>query len=36
MLSLRENIQCIRTEGAQGVEKLSCDADLVMLLRYSE
>ncbi|XP_016296099.1 E3 ubiquitin-protein ligase HECW1-like [Sinocyclocheilus anshuiensis] len=32
MLSLREKIHYIRTEGPQGVEKLSCDADLVMLL----
>ncbi|XP_056307097.1 E3 ubiquitin-protein ligase HECW1 [Danio aesculapii] len=30
--TLREKIHYIRTEGAQGVEKLSCDADLVMLL----
>lgn len=32
--ALREKIHYIRTEGTQGVEKLSCDADLVMLLRY--
>lgn len=36
MFSLREKIHYIRTEGPQGVEKLSCDADLVMLLRYSD
>uniref|UniRef100_A0A8C2GDC4 HECT-type E3 ubiquitin transferase n=1 Tax=Cyprinus carpio TaxID=7962 RepID=A0A8C2GDC4_CYPCA len=30
--TLREKIHYIRTEGPQGVEKLSCDADLVMLL----
>ncbi|XP_067291686.1 E3 ubiquitin-protein ligase HECW1 isoform X2 [Pseudorasbora parva] len=30
--TLREKIHYIRTEGAQGVEKMSCDADLVMLL----
>lgn len=30
---LREKIHYIRTEGTQGVEKLSCDADLVILLR---
>lgn len=29
----REKIHYLRTEGAQGVEKLSCDADLVILLR---
>lgn len=29
----REKIHYIRTEGTQGVEKLSCDADLVILLR---
>jgi len=33
---LREKIHYIRTEGPQGVEKLSCDADLVMLLRYRD
>uniref|UniRef100_A0A8C1VBC4 HECT-type E3 ubiquitin transferase n=1 Tax=Cyprinus carpio TaxID=7962 RepID=A0A8C1VBC4_CYPCA len=32
--TLREQIHYIRTEGPQGVETLSCDADLVMLLRY--
>ncbi|KAK7124109.1 hypothetical protein R3I93_022272 [Phoxinus phoxinus] len=31
-LTLREKVHYIRTEGPQGVEKLSCDADLVMLL----
>lgn len=31
--SCREKIHYIRTEGPQGVEKMSCDADLVMLLR---
>ncbi|XP_059390787.1 E3 ubiquitin-protein ligase HECW1 isoform X2 [Carassius carassius] len=30
--TLRERIHYIRTEGPQGVDKLSCDADLVMLL----
>uniref|UniRef100_A0A8C2CRQ5 HECT-type E3 ubiquitin transferase n=1 Tax=Cyprinus carpio TaxID=7962 RepID=A0A8C2CRQ5_CYPCA len=30
--TLREQIHYIRTEGPQGVETLSCDADLVMLL----
>ncbi|XP_043921527.1 E3 ubiquitin-protein ligase HECW1 [Protopterus annectens] len=30
--ALREKIHYIRTEGIHGVEKLSCDADLVMLL----
>ncbi|XP_026094026.1 E3 ubiquitin-protein ligase HECW1 [Carassius auratus] len=30
--TLREKIHYIRTEGPQGVDKLSCDADLVMLL----
>ncbi|XP_043083090.1 E3 ubiquitin-protein ligase HECW1 isoform X2 [Puntigrus tetrazona] len=30
--SLREKIHYIRSEGPQSVEKLSCDADLVMLL----
>lgn len=29
----REKLHYIRNEGAQGVEKLSCDADLVILLR---
>lgn len=29
----REKIHYIRNEGTQGVEKLSCDADLVILLR---
>ncbi|KAK3551937.1 hypothetical protein QTP70_031518, partial [Hemibagrus guttatus] len=33
---LREKIHYIRTEGPQGVEKLSCDADLVMLLSLFE
>lgn len=33
LCSLREKIHYIRNEGAQGVEKLSCDADLVILLR---
>ncbi|KAF3703324.1 E3 ubiquitin-protein ligase HECW2 [Channa argus] len=32
----REKIHYIRTEGTQGVEKLSCDADLVILLRDFE
>ena len=31
--TFREKIHYIRTEGTQGVEKLSCDADLVILLR---
>lgn len=30
----REKIHYVRTEGNQGVEKLSCDADLVILLRW--
>uniref|UniRef100_A0A3P9HBZ0 HECT-type E3 ubiquitin transferase n=1 Tax=Oryzias latipes TaxID=8090 RepID=A0A3P9HBZ0_ORYLA len=34
--ALREKIHYIRTEGAQGVEKLSCDADLVILLSLFE
>uniref|UniRef100_A0A668AY67 HECT-type E3 ubiquitin transferase n=1 Tax=Myripristis murdjan TaxID=586833 RepID=A0A668AY67_9TELE len=34
--ALREKIHYIRTEGTQGVEKLSCDADLVMLLSLFE
>ncbi|XP_058259180.1 E3 ubiquitin-protein ligase HECW1 isoform X3 [Hemibagrus wyckioides] len=34
--TLREKIHYIRTEGPQGVEKLSCDADLVMLLSLFE
>ncbi|XP_046704397.1 E3 ubiquitin-protein ligase HECW1 isoform X4 [Silurus meridionalis] len=34
--TLREKIHYIRTEGAQGLEKLSCDADLVMLLSLFE
>jgi hypothetical protein len=29
----REKIHYIRTEGSQALEKLSCDADLVILLR---
>lgn len=29
----REKIHYIRTEGNHGLEKLSCDADLVILLR---
>ncbi|KAG9355977.1 hypothetical protein JZ751_000821 [Albula glossodonta] len=33
---LREKVHYIRTEGAQGVEKLSCDADLVILLSLFE
>uniref|UniRef100_A0AAQ4PR28 HECT-type E3 ubiquitin transferase n=1 Tax=Gasterosteus aculeatus aculeatus TaxID=481459 RepID=A0AAQ4PR28_GASAC len=33
---LREKIHYLRTEGAQGVEKLSCDADLVILLSLFE
>ncbi|KTG45154.1 hypothetical protein cypCar_00017714, partial [Cyprinus carpio] len=31
--SLKEKVYHIRTEGTQRLEKLSCDADLVMLLR---
>ncbi|KAL7887581.1 hypothetical protein AOLI_G00053020 [Acnodon oligacanthus] len=34
--TLREKIHYIRTEGPQGVEKLSCDADVVMLLSLFE
>ncbi|XP_013870745.1 E3 ubiquitin-protein ligase HECW1 isoform X2 [Austrofundulus limnaeus] len=34
--TLREKIHYIRTEGNQGVEKLSCDADLVILLSLFE
>ncbi|XP_040922008.1 E3 ubiquitin-protein ligase HECW1 [Toxotes jaculatrix] len=34
--ALREKIHYIRTEGTQGVEKLSCDADLVILLSLFE
>uniref|UniRef100_A0A8C6NRV2 HECT-type E3 ubiquitin transferase n=1 Tax=Nothobranchius furzeri TaxID=105023 RepID=A0A8C6NRV2_NOTFU len=34
--NLREKIHYIRTEGTQGVEKLSCDADLVILLSLFE
>ncbi|KAA0704922.1 E3 ubiquitin-protein ligase HECW1 [Triplophysa tibetana] len=34
--TLREKIHYIRTEGPQGVEKRSCDADLVMLLSLFE
>ncbi|KAM6948288.1 E3 ubiquitin-protein ligase HECW1 [Aplochiton taeniatus] len=34
--SLREKIHYIRTEGTQRLEKLSCDADLVMLLSLFE
>ncbi|XP_026770252.3 E3 ubiquitin-protein ligase HECW1 isoform X3 [Pangasianodon hypophthalmus] len=34
--TLREKIHYVRTEGPQGVEKLSCDADLVMLLSLFE
>ncbi|XP_051538688.1 E3 ubiquitin-protein ligase HECW1-like isoform X2 [Myxocyprinus asiaticus] len=34
--TLREKIHYIRTEGPQGVEKLSCDADLVILLSLFE
>ncbi|XP_076827481.1 E3 ubiquitin-protein ligase HECW1 isoform X3 [Brachyhypopomus gauderio] len=34
--TLREKIHYIRTEGPQGVERLSCDADLVMLLSLFE
>ncbi|XP_061110454.1 E3 ubiquitin-protein ligase HECW1 [Conger conger] len=33
---LREKVHYIRTEGAHGVEKLSCDADLVILLSLFE
>lgn len=32
-LCFREKIHYIRTEGTHGLEKLSCDADLVILLR---
>lgn len=32
----REKIHYIRTEGNQGLEKLSCDADLVILLRCTD
>ncbi|KAB1276429.1 E3 ubiquitin-protein ligase HECW1, partial [Camelus dromedarius] len=34
--SLREKIHYIRTEGNHGLEKLSCDADLVILLSLFE
>ncbi|XP_027881617.1 E3 ubiquitin-protein ligase HECW1 isoform X4 [Xiphophorus couchianus] len=34
--ALREKVHYIRTEGTQGVEKLSCDADLVILLSLYE
>uniref|UniRef100_A0A670Y171 HECT-type E3 ubiquitin transferase n=1 Tax=Pseudonaja textilis TaxID=8673 RepID=A0A670Y171_PSETE len=34
--ALREKIHYIRTEGTQGLEKLSCDADLVILLSLFE
>uniref|UniRef100_H3A600 HECT-type E3 ubiquitin transferase n=1 Tax=Latimeria chalumnae TaxID=7897 RepID=H3A600_LATCH len=34
--ALREKIHYIRTEGAPGLEKLSCDADLVILLSLFE
>uniref|UniRef100_A0A8C6U8V4 HECT-type E3 ubiquitin transferase n=1 Tax=Neogobius melanostomus TaxID=47308 RepID=A0A8C6U8V4_9GOBI len=34
--ALREKIQYIRTEGTAAVEKLSCDADLVILLSLFE
>ncbi|XP_053117863.1 E3 ubiquitin-protein ligase HECW1 isoform X2 [Hemicordylus capensis] len=34
--ALREKIHYIRTEGAHGLEKLSCDADLVILLSLFE
>ncbi|XP_058482090.1 E3 ubiquitin-protein ligase HECW1 [Solea solea] len=34
--ALREKIHYVRTEGTQGVEKLSCDADLVILLSLFE
>uniref|UniRef100_A0A669BIV7 HECT-type E3 ubiquitin transferase n=1 Tax=Oreochromis niloticus TaxID=8128 RepID=A0A669BIV7_ORENI len=34
--ALREKIHYVRTEGNQGVEKLSCDADLVILLSLFE
>ncbi|XP_041923304.1 E3 ubiquitin-protein ligase HECW1 [Alosa sapidissima] len=34
--ALREKIHYIRTEGPPGVEKLSCDADLVILLSLFE
>ncbi|KAM8765421.1 E3 ubiquitin-protein ligase HECW1 [Rhynchonycteris naso] len=35
-LTLREKIHYIRTEGNHGLEKLSCDADLVILLSLFE
>jgi len=31
----REKVQFIRNEGASGLARLSSDADLVILLRYS-
>ncbi|XP_037135455.1 E3 ubiquitin-protein ligase HECW1 isoform X2 [Syngnathus acus] len=34
--ALREKIHYLRSEGTQGVEKLSCDADLVILLSLFE
>ncbi|XP_061614623.1 E3 ubiquitin-protein ligase HECW1 isoform X5 [Phyllopteryx taeniolatus] len=34
--ALREKIHYVRSEGTQGVEKLSCDADLVILLSLFE
>ncbi|XP_054621933.1 E3 ubiquitin-protein ligase HECW1-like isoform X3 [Dunckerocampus dactyliophorus] len=34
--ALREKLHYIRSEGTQGVEKLSCDADLVILLSLFE
>ncbi|MFT7800069.1 E3 ubiquitin-protein ligase HECW1 [Arapaima gigas] len=34
--SLREKVHYIRTEGTHGLEKLSCDADLVILLSLFE
>uniref|UniRef100_A0A3Q3J4J4 HECT-type E3 ubiquitin transferase n=1 Tax=Monopterus albus TaxID=43700 RepID=A0A3Q3J4J4_MONAL len=34
--ALREKIHYVRTEGTQGLEKLSCDADLVILLSLFE
>ncbi|XP_048195370.1 E3 ubiquitin-protein ligase HECW1 [Perognathus longimembris pacificus] len=34
--ALREKIHYIRTEGSHGLEKLSCDADLVILLSLFE
>nr|XP_044991998.1 E3 ubiquitin-protein ligase HECW1 isoform X2 [Jaculus jaculus] len=34
--TLREKIHYIRTEGSHGLEKLSCDADLVILLSLFE